>query len=93
MHGWFVRNVQDGKDECQPHYVSREKLVELGALCRSVIESPTLAEKLLPSQSGFFFGDTGYGEWYINDLKLTVETIDEALKLPDCWDFEYLSSW
>lgn len=93
IHGWFVDNVQEGKDECQPHYVDREKLEELRALCQSVIDNPSLAEKVLPARSGFFFGDTGYGEWYIEDLKWTVKVIDRALKLPEDWDFEYLSSW
>lgn len=93
IHGWFVQNVQDGVDECRPHYVSREKLVELRGLCQMVIDLPSLAEKFLPCRSGFFFGGDGYGEWYMNDLKETVAIIDEALKLPEDWDFEYLSSW
>ena len=26
IHNWFVENIQDGMDECKPHYVSREQL-------------------------------------------------------------------
>jgi len=29
IHNWFVANVQEGKDECQEAYVSREQLTEL----------------------------------------------------------------
>ena len=93
IHGWFVKNVQEGVDDCKPYYVSSEQLQELRALCQSVIDNPSLAEQLLPCMTGFFFGGTGYGEWYINDLKQTVEIIDHALELADDWDFWYQSSW
>lgn len=93
IHGWFVDNVQEGKDDCQPYWVERISLIDLRALCQSVIDNPSLAEKVLPCRAGFFFGGEGYGEWYMNDLKETVAIIDEALKLSDDWEFEYLSSW
>lgn len=60
-----------------------------------VIEDPSVAENLLPTSSGFFFGSTDYDEWYINDLKETIEICDKLLKTTD---FEtqmiyYCSSW
>ena len=60
-----------------------------------VVEDSTVAERLLPTTSGFFFGSTCYDEWYINDLKETVEIIDKVLETTD---FEnqmifYVSSW
>lgn len=39
IHKWFVDNVQDGIDECQSSYVSREKLLSLRAACQRVIDS------------------------------------------------------
>lgn len=48
---------------------------------------------LLPPQEGFFFGSTDIDEWYINDIKNTIEIIDKCLALPKEWDFYYHSSW
>lgn len=50
-------------------------------------------EDILPTQSGFFFGSTGYDEDYIEDIQKTLKIIDEALLLDDSWDFYYSSSW
>lgn len=95
VHAWFVRETQDGKDECQPSYVSREKLLELRALCSSIIESRdmAMASEELPTQDGFFFGSTEYDEWYMSDVESTIAKIDKALAAPDCWEFEYRASW
>lgn len=55
------------------------------------IEDSKVAEELLPTQSGFFFGGTEYDQWYIRDLEETIKIIDEALKIGG--EFEYHSSW
>lgn len=44
IHYWFVQNVQDGRDECQKSYVSREKLRELLNLCRQVLSTVECVE-------------------------------------------------
>ena len=44
IHAWFVEHVQDGKDECQRSYVTREQLAELVALCQSVLDSVETVE-------------------------------------------------
>ena len=48
-----------------------------------VIDNPDLAKELLPTQSGFFFGPTGYDKWYIEDLKSTIKQIDKVLETTD----------
>lgn len=93
IHKWFVDNVQNGKDECQKEYVSRDQLQALRDLCVQVIANPDQAEKLLPSESGFFFGGTSYDEGYFSDLEDTIKIIDAALIMPDNWDFYYQSCW
>lgn len=60
-----------------------------------VVENPTIAERFLPTTSGFFFGGTNYDEWYINDLKETIDVIDKVLVETD-FDSQmifYVSSW
>lgn len=64
-------------------------------IAKKIIKNPTAATSLLPTQNGFFFGDTDYNEWYINDLEKTIEIILNALKTTD-FDKEmvvYHSSW
>lgn len=44
-----------------------------------VITNPELAKELLPTQAGFFFGDTNYGEYYLDDLKEYIRQADEII--------------
>ncbi len=93
IHNWFVQVCQGGEDDCRPAFVSREQLEALRDTCREVIADPTLADELLPTSNGFFFGSTDYTEWYIEGLTYTADTIDKLLTMPNEWDFEYSSSW
>lgn len=58
-----------------------------------VIEDPLLAHTLLPTTSGFFFGSTGYNEWYVEDLKDTVQILQDALSKYPEESFVYQASW
>jgi hypothetical protein len=57
-----------------------------------VIKDPTIANNLLPTQSGFFFGTTEYDEYYYNDLVDTKDILEAALLTPNA-EFTYKSSW
>ena len=94
IHGWFVRNVQDGEDDCGEYYVSEDNLKELLALCKAVAADHAKAEALLPTQSGFFFGGTEYDEGYFQDIDDTIKGIEGLLKEnnEDSY-FLYSSSW
>lgn len=95
IHAWFVNNVQDGVDECQESWVSRDKLKELVDICKKVMEDPKLARQLLPPQAGFFFGSTELDEWYVQDLQYTVTRLEKALAEPAFarGEFCYQASW
>ena len=93
IHNWFVKELANGVDECQPIYVPREKLVELRLICKQVLKDKSLANELLPTGAGFFFGGTEYDEWYFRGLKDTVAQIEKALHLDEEWSFEYRASW
>jgi hypothetical protein len=93
IHQWFVDNCQGGEDDCREAYVSREKVTELRDLCKEVLADHSKADDLLPTQEGFFFGSTEYDQWYFEDLEETVNILDNALSMPDEWDFAYQSSW
>jgi hypothetical protein len=94
IHQWFVDNCQDGVDDCRKSYVSREKLQELRSICERVLLDNSLADELLPTQSGFFFGSTEYDDWYFNGLRDTVDIINHCLVEVDAdCSFFYQSSW
>ncbi len=88
-----MENVQNGIDECQESYVSREQLQSLLDICRIVKIDKDKAPQLLSTQSGFFFGGTEYDEWYFNDIDNTIEIIEEALSDENADDFAYRASW
>ncbi len=92
IHQWFVDNVQGGEDNCAEYYVSSDKLAELLDLCKKVQADNSLAEVLLPTVSGFFFGGTQYDEWYFKDIDNTIQILEEALA-DKGGDFYYSSSW
>lgn len=60
-----------------------------------VIKDSSLCEELLPTQEGFFFGDTDYDEYYLEDIDLTIEQIEDILKTDDraIDDYYYYGSW
>jgi hypothetical protein len=68
--------------------------MELIDLCKRVLADNSLAEELLPSRAGFFFGSTEYDEWYFGDIEQTVTMLETVLReTPEDWTFAYQSSW
>lgn len=97
IHGWFVENVQDGEDDCREVCVRRENLVKLKETIDRCLENPLLANELLPTRSGCFFGSLEYDEYYWDDLKRTTQKLEQLLlRVEDGdweWSFYYSSSW
>ena len=59
------------------------------------IEDISVAEELLPTQSGFFFGGTDYDQWYLGDIEDTIDILKNVLATVD-FNREmvvYLASW
>lgn len=95
IHAWFVKNVQEGEDNCKQYYVCREQLKELLGICESIAANHELSEALLPVKSGFFFGPTEYDDWYFSGIDNTIDQISKLdLEGEDCsFDYYYESSW
>ena len=106
IHKWFVETCQEGNDNCQRHYVSREHLEELLEIINTIlaVKTPaareTKAKELLPTESGFFFGTEEYDDWYYKDLEDTKKTLEKVFEYEKnaesgkCFDsFYYQSSW
>jgi hypothetical protein len=99
IHKWFVDCVQDGEDDCEKYEVTESNLLDLKAVCEEVLnlkgKDEGKIEELLPTQGGFFFGDTTYDEYYFSEVEGTIKIINEVLETTD---FEkelvvYQSSW
>ena len=48
-----------------------------------VLKDSSLAEELLPTEEGYFYGSTIYDERYLDDLRNTIEQIDKILETTD----------
>ena len=100
VHAWFVENVQDGEDNCGTYYVSHEQLQELVDLCHTIMKAytedvnkgVTVAQKLLPTQAGFFFGTTDYDTYYFEDIQDTINQLEPLLEDRQ-GDYYYHASW
>lgn len=103
IHNWFVKNAQNGRDECQESWVSQNQLAELKGICEGILkardihgqDSPevlNLINEQLPPSAGFFFGSTDINDYYFEDLEHTVVLLSEVDPSEDM-DYYYQSSW
>ena len=106
IHKFFVDTCQNGNDNCQRHYVSKENLAELLETINTIlaVKTPvarrTKAEELLPTEMGCFFGSEDYDDWYFQNLKRTKTILEKVFEYEEnaeagkCFDsFYYQSSW
>lgn len=62
--------------------VTTDDLCELRDRCSKVLTDHTLAEELLPTCSGFFFGSTEYDKDYFKDVLQVLDVCESLLKQP-----------
>ncbi|MDD3860556.1 MAG: hypothetical protein PHW83_10185 [Bacteroidales bacterium] len=95
IHNWFVENIQDGVDDCKEYYVSITQLHNLLDKVDAVLNDHSLASTILPSKSGFFFGNTAYDNWYYEDLEYTKEILENIIQNSKPYEdtLYYSSSW
>lgn len=92
-------SVRDGS-EMEKGWIENGATFKNGMWCPVMqegeyISNPNIAESLLPTQRGFFFGGTEYDEWYMHHINDTIEML---VKILDETDFDkeiiaYTSSW
>lgn len=93
IHGWITNKCANGVDECQQVHISREQAEELISDCKSVIADTSLANELLPPVYGSFFGTYEIDEYYVGELKRTVEILEKVLSDKDTDYLIYQASW
>lgn len=105
VHAWIVRELGGGIDECQRIDFPRDRMVDLIERCKRVMlahaagglsqaADEAATQGLLP-QSGFFFGSTEIDEYYVGDLRDTVEQLTKILAVKGWGEatFFYQASW
>lgn len=107
IHNWFMQNCANRDeydnpiDDCKPVEITVDKLEALLDACKKVLADHSLAETLLPTTSGFFFGSTEYDEDYFREIERTIEIIEPVLKFAKhkleiedyVWEVYYRASW
>lgn len=66
-------------DECFA-IVTKGDINDIITRCNDVLNDPSRAKELLPTRSGFFFGDTDYDEHYFECVKNVGNAMAEYLK-------------
>ena len=80
IHGWFVKHIQDNKDNYKRYMVKRRQIRSLISICESVLQTPSKAEELLPSYQGFFFGTYGYDKNYFDQIRDTIDKLSMVIR-------------
>ena len=93
IHNWIVQNCANGVDECQRIFMSRDEAQQLVDVCKEVLADPSKASDLLSPTAGFFFGSTDIDEYYLNDVRRTVEIFEKVLNAKDIDGVTYQASW
>lgn len=78
----FAYYENQGKmvDECFA-LTDTDDIDDIISRCERVLKDHKLANTLLPTQSGFFFGSTDYDEWYFKDVKNCLNQMKKYRKL------------
>ena len=85
--------MKDGQVSNGYYYQNGER-IELYADGALIVNADEIA-KLLPTQSGFFFGGTDYDSYYMDDIENTIDIITRVLETTDFNKqmIYYVSSW
>lgn len=92
---WFEDHCANGEIEnCVPVPVTEYDLLQLLEDINAVLNDNSRAPELLPTQEGFFFGDTVYDEWYFKKLEYTRDKIESLLnEITEETELEFVAWW
>lgn len=94
---WIVDHCDYPADACDAILLNKYDIADMIEDCIKVFTSknPEVAEELLPTADGFFFGGTDYDEDYFYKVGWDIENLSRLLVQTD-WDNEevwYAESW
>jgi hypothetical protein len=97
LHSYIVNKYANGEDDCKPIFLDKEDIEEIIETLKSITKDN--AKKVLPTQSGFFFGSQEYDEWYFKDIEYAIDMLEKMLKVlkksnsKTSWSAYYQASW
>lgn len=81
-------------ENCDYLFLTRKHVEQLVEKLQSVHADHELAQVVLPTQAGFFFGGTQYDEWYFRDIE---QELEDFTKILNEWDdharYAYWAWW
>jgi hypothetical protein len=100
LHKWVEDHLNEGREtNCEYIPFHLEAMAGLTQTCATVIADPSLGPELLPTMGRFFFGNTKYDEYYIEDVGDVLTALARILAYererdePGCGQYSYYSSW
>ena len=97
IHNWILKetgtpsdfNVNDNGIE-----LTKDILIKFVEQAETVLrdKSDETSARLIPSCSGFFFGNTAYDEWYYKDIESTAEKFKQLINTFDFETYELVYS-
>ena len=97
IHNWILKetgtpsdfNAGDNGIE-----LTKDMLIKFVEQAETVLRdrSDETSERLIPSCSGFFFGNTAYDEWYYKDIESTAEKFKQLINTFDFETYELVYS-
>lgn len=83
IHRWFTEEAEycEGFVNGGEIEVTISDIERLHCVCREVLEDHDKAPKLLPTESGFFWGSLEYDEYYFENIRYTHDTLGRILDL------------
>lgn len=94
VQAWIEKEFPNFEN-CDTVVVSIDQLRDLKIRCLKIFSGAD-PNKLLPSRAGFFFGNTAYDDWYMNQLENTVDIIlraEQVYELNQDVEFTYHANW
>lgn len=101
IHGWFVRNVRQNRDDRGTYPLEREALVQLVERCDSALAQPEHAKLFLPTRDPVLcqseiFGSSHYDRRYwagVEYTKRACSTVLDMMAADESDRFFYVSRW
>ena len=94
LHSAFQENetLEEGSDKI---YIDEDFFKSILKKMKAVQKDHSQAEELFPTQSGFFYGDTSYDDWYFQAIDESIKIFEKLLseKIFESYDIYYTASW
>jgi hypothetical protein len=91
IHSWFVNNIQNGVDDGQNHYITREQLQKYVNTCKKALANKKKAHLIFPIKADFRNREQANMDDYFRVFEHDIKCITRVLKNPKFkdWDFCY----